>query len=261
MAAELQTDPHTLVARHLREGEATRAELRASTGMDYGQIEAALYRLLEVTDSIQMRVDGSGIEHYKWKDGTEMITQPSPRKQSAMSTNGSRFGISVGAEVRKVVESLPIGQETDTPRIFDALLKAHPQLKGRSDLSTLRTYISQAVAPLKGKLLALAHKGEGSGPHVFTRISVNEQEPLAKSSQDIDKSRTSTAIETRQPARLQPVNQDKSEDKPAPKNSEQFNSASYALPAFIADLRTERDELDLLIALLEKRMMRGGGQA
>lgn len=42
---------------------------------------------------------------------------------------------------------------------------------------------------------------------------------------------------------------------------EEENRATYALPAFIAELRAERDELDHLIALLERRMLRyaGGG--
>lgn len=269
-------DPYTLVAHHLQDGEATRAELKALTDLDYAQIEAALYRLVEVVDSVDVRTDGAGIEHYRWKGGA-VISEPSKTPKPAPAV-ASRFCISVNPEVRKLVEAMPVGAETDTVRLFALLLEAHPKLNN-SDHRRLRTYIAQATSPLKGKLLTLVRPSVGKAPAVFARISSNGQKALPKSRQESDKKQTTKRAKSDKAQALQRVQPDKSLDKSeSPKSSnfittnqvasdvasfspsnEEVNRATYALPAFIAELRAERAELDQLITLLERRMMRGGG--
>lgn len=97
--------------------------------------------------------------------------------EPAISQTGSKFGISVNGEIRKIVEGLPVGVETDTPHLLAALLIAHPELENHPDTSTLRTYIAQAVAPLKGKLLEIAHKGSGVTADTLRRIAESEAAP------------------------------------------------------------------------------------
>jgi hypothetical protein len=77
----------------------------------------------------------------------------------------------------------------------------------------------------------------------------------------ITKTRTSRRTKSAQlePSQLVPLDKTHSTIARFSPSIEEGKSATYALPAFIADLRAERDELDQLISLLERRMLRSGG--
>lgn len=116
---------------------------------------------------------------------------------------------------------------------------------------------------------AYEQKNSTDSPKASAR-NPNGQKPLSKPSQDAVSKRTTDETETAQPAKernIIPANiQIRSVDKIAPKEPialhdspvKRNDPATYALPAFITDLRAERDELDQLITLLERRVMRGG---
>lgn len=125
----------------------------------------------------------------------------------------SKFGISVTAEVRKIVEAMDVGWETDTPRLFTALLEAHPALKNHNDIAGLRTYISQGVFPLKGKLLRVVSKGKAGSPDILCRIPETAAPKIEKNiTETITTERTKVRTEIAQPIVAETVEQDKEVD-------------------------------------------------
>lgn len=107
----------------------------------------------------------------------ERVAQLEEPKETAMDQRATKFGVSVNGEIRKIVGELPVGTETDTPRLLGILVAAHPQLENHPEETRLKTYISQAVLPLKGKLLELVHKGKAGAPDLLRRISGPTAEP------------------------------------------------------------------------------------
>lgn len=128
---------------------------------------------------------------------TEIITNNGDISDSVSSPRPGKFGISIKVAIKQIVEAMPVGTETDTPRLYDLLVAAHPHLRNHDEQARLRTYISQGVKPLKGKLLQLVHRGTSSEPDLLRRIENG----------------TSLATETGQPERAQEVKLDISKDK------------------------------------------------
>lgn len=143
----------------------------------------------------------------------------------------SKFGISVTAEVRKIVEAMNVGFETDTPRLFTALLEAHPALKSHNDHVTLRTYIAQAVLPLKGQLLRVIYKGKAGQPDILCRIGQPDP-PLSENSQDAVKIETKVRTEIAQPKPVEVVEPDKKQDKIIPQNIPSERSIARSSSSF-----------------------------
>ena len=375
MAAELQTDPYTLVAQHLQDGEATRAELRAFTDLDYAQIEAALERF-EMMETVTKRTDGKGIEHYRWQ-GEEYRPEPSRAvvrpvvavesgatfkdgvaddAEAGPVKKGRPVGWSLSAKVQEFIDGQADGAEFSMPDVYDWLIKHFANACETYESGALRNRISMCLLTLVGR--SISHVGQTDGgrgqkaklyqkglapsnghkqsdltreqftetlqkvsarrpgvthgappiPLDYERIeslrakgmtiqevslhlgqapsTLNNRRasdkrlddalnngwerycetkpddrniPVNTQIEDIADSSASTET-TNQAIAEQPLDEIGRNERIALRSPEvkQNGSAIYALPSFIADLRSERDELDLLIALLEKRMMRGG---
>lgn len=120
------------------------------------------------------------------------------RQSPGYVDSGTKFGVSVKAEIRKIVMLMPPGSETDTPRLYDALVEIHPALKTHPLQAELRTYIAQGVRPLKPELLEVVEKGRAGAADTLRRVSKNGTNPKT---------------ETAKPERVQGVKPDKIPDK------------------------------------------------
>lgn len=333
MSAELiATDPYTLVAQHLQAGEATRAELRTLTDLDYAQIQAALERF-EMMENVISRTDGAGLEHFAWKGQSYRPEPPRVSARRALApvepedmnvaddleaqpiTRGRPAGWNLSAKVQEFVAAVADGAEISTPLIYDWMLVRFPKACETYEVRELRNRISMVLGNMVGRSITRAglaednktnlyRKGPGIAPVAhgappraldyeqieklraegliieavslklgYAASTLNNRHAkdarlndalnngLEKFAQIGVKKVTATAIEKRKP--MQSAKPDYSADKKTPQVSEKnitqtITGNGYALPAFIADLRAERDELDLLIALLQKRAERQG---
>jgi len=192
MAAELaQQDPYTLVAHHLQDGEATRAELKALTGLDYAQIEAALYRLVGVTECVGVREDGSGIEHYYWKDNAEPF-QPQPQSprlvpaepaesrevfsdgvaddlEAGPSRAARPTGWSLAAKVREFLSEVESDEQFSISEIYDFLTKRYPNACETYEAGALRSQLTPTLNSFINKEVVLVSKGSGKYPNLYEK--------------------------------------------------------------------------------------------
>jgi protein-arginine kinase activator protein McsA len=184
----------------IRRGEDSLPKLRAATGLEYAQLHLVLHELEFEWHSIDSHETAQGFQRFTVR-GSEALSIKS--KAVIMTNTAGRFGISVNREIRALVEALPVGTEIDTPRLRADLIAAHPELKAHEDDPLLSTYISQAVAPLRGTFLELVTKGSGGKPDLLRRVSNNGTKPRTEPAQPeharevkVDKSEDSEPSET-----------------------------------------------------------------
>jgi hypothetical protein len=97
------------------------------------------------------------------------------------------------------------------PRLYVALVAAHPDLKNHEDQPRLRTYIAQAVTPLKGKTLELVRRGTSNDPDLLRRIG-GTPETSENITETITRNGTKPTTETTEAEPAEEVRPDKTED-------------------------------------------------
>lgn len=293
VSTEAKIDPYTLVATFLQESPASRSELRVLTELDPELIDAAIHRF-DTMGSVTKFMKG-GEEHYRWKQGVE-LPEPSngqrlTRAQLIVPDDASKAprpkGWSLAVEVRSIVDGLPDGAALSMPTVYDELCRLHANVCETYNARDLRTQITVELRKLVGKAITALGRSGDSGTCAYRKgvgkvATVNDRN---NNTGDAIPDKTATLSPTQptrasaEPLKTEALQGNISQDSSAPVKSgnfiteiitppspglADFSSSSEAqkeatIQEFLAGLRAERDELESLILLIEKRLSRGGG--
>jgi hypothetical protein len=189
MSTEIQQDPYTLVAHHLQEGEATRAKLKELTELGYAAIQAALERF-EIMETVEIRTDGMGVEHYSWKgegykpDPPRLVSQPEPPKQAVeiakdgvadeaelrVNTHGRPAGWSLAAKTREFLAEVdPPDEQFSLNEIYDFLVGRYPNACETYEVGALRSQLTSTLNSFVGKEIVLVSRGVGRYPNLYEK--------------------------------------------------------------------------------------------
>lgn len=94
------------------------------------------------------------------------VTDDSP--QSVAQSNGDhpRGGFAMRATIKKLLAGMK-GQETDQPRVYDALVAQYAEIRDRNERN-VRAQISGVLVKLaKDDVISLKEKGSGKAPNVY----------------------------------------------------------------------------------------------
>lgn len=308
MVTAIETaDPYTLVAHHLQDGDATRAELRALTDLDYAQISAALDRF-EMMENVEKQADSAGIEHYSWKgnpyqpDPPRLIRKAEPPsedkdkvKDGVAGEDELRLpvvrpkGWSLIGKIRELLRELPDGDQFTMPVLYNTLLSRYPNACETYESGSLRTQISATLNSIVNREITLVSRGNGSEPNVYRKgaqaqavsaqksglkpvkpvlptVEPNRVEELVVEGHSVNEMCKRLHISTATWYKVREANPaiqaaydrgyKRREEIEAAELAEERDSTALESSYFkvIDDLKRERDELNTLIALLEKRI-------
>lgn len=247
------TDPYTLLASHLREGEASRADLKRLTGLDYNVIEAALFRFATMT-SIENRMDSKGVEFYRWKSDVPLpaASEPAAPKPvakpvapvdlpSEVPRVSSRrpVGWNLAGEIRSCLDGLEEGSAFGMPWVFDRLLERHPAACETYTSSGLRTQITATLAQWIGKTITRAGVSVDGKTKVYRKM--RERDGVKPAKRPYTKRANNTTLP-----------QPKAEHQPERINVI-YQAVDVSYQQVIDEMKQERDDLSQVIAVLERR--------